>query len=115
VWRTAIRRLVVLFVLLGVGVTLGSLLLGLLFGASPQRSVSLGFAVTGSFLLVMGFFVGSRGPVRLMRREHGSLVGARMAEPHERLETINVSALFVGVGFVLLVVGVALDPRYRFF
>jgi hypothetical protein len=115
VWRAAVRRLVVLFVLLGVGVTLVSLLLGLLFGAAPQRSLSLGFSVTGSFLLVMGFFVGSRGPVRLIRRDRGQLVGARMAEPDERVETINVSALFVAVGFVLLIVGVALDPRYSMF
>lgn len=110
----AIRRLLVLFVLLGVGITFGSLLLGLLFGAAPQRSVSLGFAVVGSVLLIMGFFVGSHGPVRLLRRDEGSLIGARLAEPDERVETINLSALFITIGFVLLVVGVALDPRYSF-
>jgi hypothetical protein len=30
------------------------------------------------------------------------------------VEAINLSALFIGVGFVLLVVGLALDPRYSF-
>ena len=35
------------------------------FGAEPQRSVSLGLDVVGVFFLVIGFFVGVRGPVRL--------------------------------------------------
>ena len=36
----------------------------------------------------------------------------RWAQPDERNETINVSALFVTVGFVLAFVGLAIDPRY---
>jgi len=108
----ALRRLAVLLGVLGAGTTVCSLLLGLLFGSSLQRAVSLGFVLVGTFLLAMGFFLGARGPVRLLRREGGRLVGARLADPDERVEAINVSALFIGVGFVLLVVGLALDPRY---
>ncbi len=104
----------VLFAVLGALTVLFSLLVGLLAGSSPQRAVSLGFVLVGAFLLAMGFFVGVRGPVRLMRREGGRLVGARLAEPEERVEAISLSALFIGVGFVLLVVGLALDPRYSF-
>ena len=111
----AIRRLVVLFAVLGGLITVGSLFLGLVFDTPLQRAISLGFVVVGSFLLVMGFFVGTRGPVRLMRRDRGSLKGARLAQPEEREEAINVSALFVGVGFVLVVIGVALDPRYSLY
>jgi hypothetical protein len=107
----AIRRLVVLFAVLGVLITVGSLVLGLLFDTPLQRAISLGFIVVGSFSLVMGFVVGTRGPVRLMRRDRGSLKGARLAQPEERVEAINVSALFIAVGFVLLVIGLALDPR----
>ena len=110
----AVRRLVVLFALLGVAITVGSLVLGLLFGTAAQRAVSLGFVVVGSFLLVLGFFVGNRGPVRLLRHGSGTLAGARLAQPEERVETINLSALFLGVGFVLLLVGLVLDPRYSF-
>ena len=36
----------------------------------------------------------------------------RWAEPDERVETINISALLVTVGFVLAFVGLAIDPRY---
>ena len=108
---SAARRLAVLFAVLAASITLGSLAVGLLLGAAPQRAVSLGFLTCGSFLLVMGFFVGSRGPVRLIRAERGSLAGARMARPDERNEAINLSALFVAVGFVLLLVGVVLDPQ----
>jgi hypothetical protein len=111
----AIRRLVVLFAVLGASITVGSLVLGLLFDTPWQRSVSLGFVVIGSFSLVMGFFVGTRGPVRLVRRDRGSLKGARLAQPEERVEAINVSALFVAVGLVLVVIGVALDPRYSLY
>jgi hypothetical protein len=115
VLAAAIRRLVVLFAVLAVLITVGSSALGLLFETPQQRAISLGFTVIGSFLLVMGFFVGSRGPVRLMRRDRGSLKGARLARPEERAEAINVSALFVGVGFVLVVIGIALDPRYSLY
>jgi hypothetical protein len=108
------RRLAVLFAVIG-GITgVGSLLLGLIFGSTVQRSVSLGFAVVGSVMLVLGFFIGMSGPVQFARRSDGSFAGVRFAEPAERVETINVSALFVGVGFVLIVIGLALDPRYAF-
>src|SRR4051794_12402535 len=101
----ALRRLVILFAVLGVVTTVISAALGLLFDTPQPRAISLGFTVVGSFMLVMGFFVGSRGPVRLVRRDRGSLKGARLARPEEREEAISVSAFFVGVGFVLIVIG----------
>ena len=36
----------------------------------------------------------------------------RWAQPDEQSETINLSALFVTVGFVLVFAGLAIDPRY---
>ncbi len=108
----AARRLAVLFAILAAATTLLSLAVGLALGSSAQRSVSLGFVLLGTVLLALGFFVGVRGPVRLVWGEEGRLIGARLADPDERVETINVSGLFIGVGFVLLLVGLALDPRY---
>ena len=61
----ALRRLVLLFLVLFGGTVLISLVVGWLLGAEPQRSVSLGLDVVGVFFLVIGFFVGVRGPVRL--------------------------------------------------
>ena len=113
----ALRRLVLLFLALFGGTVLISLVVGWLFGAEPQRSVSLGLDLVGVFFLVIGFFVGVRGPVRLAGSDQPG-AGARFvrwAEPDERVETINISALLVTVGFVLAFVGLALDPRYSLF
>ena len=110
----ALRRLVLLFLVLFGATIVISLVVGWLLGAEPQRSVSLGLDVVGVFFLVIGFFVGVRGPVRLGGSEEPGAGNRflRWAEPDERVETINISALFVTVGFVLAFVGLAIDPRY---
>lgn len=110
----ALRRLAILLAALFGGTALVSLLVGSLLGADGQRSVSLGLDVVGSFFLVIGFFVGVRGPFRLGGSEAPRSADrfVRWAQPDERVETINLSALFVTVGFVLVLVGLALDPRY---
>lgn len=110
----ALRRLALVFGALFSGTVLVSLLVGSLLGAGGQRSASLGLDVVGSFFLVIGFFVGVRGPFRLGGSEAPSSADrfVRWAQPDERVETINLSALFVTVGFVLVLVGLALDPRY---
>jgi len=120
--RAALRRIIVLLGGLLLVVSGVSLLLGLLVGASVARSVSLGLTVVGCFLLISGFFVGNRGPVRV-KGEDAALTGplvlgnrlVRWATPSERDETINLSAVFVSVGFTLVVIGLAADPRYALF
>jgi len=106
--------------LLGVvGVTaLLALPLGLLLGASVARSVSVGWYIAGSILLLSGFFVGNRGAARpegegwfafSMRRN------VRWADAEEQKESISLSAVVVTLGFVLLALAAASDPRYNFF
>jgi hypothetical protein len=118
-WLAAGRRFVGLFVLASIFTLLVSLLLGLALGAGVERSVSLGFYCIGSFLLVSGFFIGNRGPVRLKneKRDPGPfLFGSRYmrwATPGEREETINLSAIFITLGFVLILIGVVADNRYN--
>jgi hypothetical protein len=113
--RAALRRFLIL---LGgaAGITFAlSVALGLAFGAAFTRAVSLGFYLAGSFLLVAGFFVGNRGPVR-PKGQGPSLFGARFmrwATPVEREEALNESAIYVVIGFVLIVLGVAADSRYK--
>jgi hypothetical protein len=119
-WAAALRRFLGLL-LIASGVTLlGALLLGVALGSDPRRSISLGFYLVGAFLLVAGFFVGNRGPVRL--RGSGGAAGgpfllgarfARWATPEEREENINLSAIFIVLGFVLILVGVVADTRHQ--
>ena len=101
---------------------LGALLFGTLAGADLARAISLGFYLVGSFLLVGGFFVGNRGPVRLKKDETEGgmpilglpLLGGRSmrwATPEEREDAISMSAVFVTLGFVLILIGVAVDTR----
>ena len=112
----AIRRFAVVLALAAGATAVISLALGALVGASLGRSVSLGFYCIGSFLLVSGFFVGNRGPVRLKADTGVALLGSRFvrwATPAEREETINTSAVFVAVGFALILLGVLADTRYE--
>ena len=89
---------------------------GLLFDTPLQRAISLGFVVVGSFLLVDGLLRRNARPGPADAARPGLAAEARrLAQPEEREEAINVSALFVGVGFVLVVIGVALDPRYSLY
>src|SRR6266540_1038639 len=111
----AARRFVVLLAAVSGGTILVSLALGTLAGASVDRSISLGLYLVGSFLLVGGFFVGNRGPVRSIG--NGGLFsafgrkGVRPATPEERREEVNASVIYITVGLLLIVVGVAVDSR----
>lgn len=121
--RAAARRIVFLLAL-ATGVTaLFSLLVGLALGTSVSRALSVGFYLVGCFLLVAGFFVGNRGPARFKGDEtEGGAVGGmfgvgiggrrlRWATPEEREEALSNSAVFVALGFVLILVGVIADSR----
>jgi hypothetical protein len=116
----ALRRFTLLLAGVGAVIAVLSLGLGALLGAGAERSLSLGFVAVGTFLLLAGIFVGNRGPVRITGHGSGpSLFGAgylvRWATPSEREETLNLSAVVVVLGVVLLVIGLAVDPRYSLF
>lgn len=115
-WAAALSRLAGLFLLASAVTIVGALVFGIAVGADAARSISVGFYLMGSFLLVAGFFVGNRGPVRFRRDQDAPLFWGsrfvRWASPAEREENINLSAIFVVLGFVLILVGVAADNRY---
>ena len=115
-WRGAARRFGTMLAGVAVATTLVASVLGLLVGSSLARSVSLGYYAVGSFFVIVGFFIGNRGPIRA-RDEDAALFGLfpirrRWAEPDEHAATINDSALLVVLGFVLIILGVAVDTRY---
>jgi hypothetical protein len=112
----AARRLGILFAALAGGTGVIALLLGLAFGSSVSRSLSLGWYVVGSVLLISGFFVGNRGPAR-PEGEGWSAFSVRRwvrwATPDEQRESLSLSAVLVVLGFVLIALGVLADTRYK--
>jgi hypothetical protein len=124
-YRAGLRRLA-FAVLLAIGVTaVISLVIGLLVGSSLDRSLVLGFYLVGCFLMLAGFFVGNRGPTRVKSESpaasatpFGVFSGdrrLRWATLREQEESINSSAVFVGIGIVLVIIGILLDSRHSFF
>lgn len=119
--RAAARRFLGLLVLVAGGTAAVSLALGALAGAGLSRSVSLGFYVVGSFLLIAGFFVGNRGPARVKGDPGPDLFGIfrnrklRWATAEEQVESLSLSFIFVALGLVLIVLGVVTDTRYQLF
>jgi hypothetical protein len=112
--RAAARRFLVMLVVLAGPTAAVSAALGALGGASVTRAISVGFYLVGSFLIVAGFFFGNRGPVRLKGDGAAPIFGSRVvrwATPEERETSINDSAIFVSLGFVLILLGVAADSR----
>src|SRR5947207_12929833 len=99
----------------------GSLALGALAGVSLTRALSLGFYAAGSLLMLTGFFVGNRGPVRMRSESPGASFplaqfGNRRlgwATRAEQQETMGYSAVFIVIGFLLLLIGLAFDHAGR--
>jgi hypothetical protein len=111
-----LRRFFLLLVGVAGGTSALAVLLAFLAHWSVDRAVSVGLDLVGVFLLVIGFFVGNRGPTRLKGEASVPLLGQRRmrwATPSEREETLSDSAVFVAVGLVLVVIGIAIDNRYR--
>ena len=114
----ALRRFLVLLALVAAGTAAISLVLGTLAGAAVGRSVSVGFYLVGCFLLLAGFFVGNRGPVRLKQEVGVPFFGSRFmrwATPAEREDQLNTSAIFVVMGLALILLGIAADSRNALF
>lgn len=91
-----------------------SLVAGALLGASARGSITLGLYAVGSFVLLGGFFIGNRGPVRgaattVLVAPTASLFRRRWATAREQEESINLSALFVIFGLALIAIGVVID------
>jgi hypothetical protein len=118
----ALRRLAFVTALaLGVTIVM-SLILGLLVGSSVGRSLTLGFYLGGCFLLVVGFFVGNRGPARIKGEDTvgptmlpipgGGSRRLRWATLTEQNETINNSAIFISLGLLLVALGAIIDTRH---
>jgi hypothetical protein len=113
-----LRRFAFILAGLAAVTTTITLLFAALSGGNVDRTVAVGFDLVGVFFLVAGFFVGNRGPVRLKGQASVPLFGERRmrwATPEEREEAISDSAIFIAVGIAMIIIGVAIDSRYRLF
>jgi len=97
------------FVGLCAATALGSLALGLAAGLPALRALSGGFLLVGSLLFTAGAIVGLRDPAR--GRERRRARGAETSGPRSWAEAFHLSALLVGVGFLLVLIGIVLHPR----
>ncbi len=114
----AARRFGILFAALAGGTAVVALLLGLAVGSGVGRSLSLGWYIVGSTLLISGFFIGNRGPSRPQGQGWSPFSlqrWSRWATPDEQRETISFSAVLVLLGFIIIALGVVADTRYTLF
>jgi hypothetical protein len=115
----AMRRLAVLLAGVSAVTAAASVVIGVALGSSVDRSVSIGFYIVGSFLLVGAFFIGNRGPLRSIGQQGlfsiWGRTGVRPVKPEERREEINVSVIFLCVGLFLILIGITTDSRVRLF
>ena len=112
----AARRFGIILAALAGGTAAVALLLGLAFGSSVSRSLSLGWYIIGCALLISGFFVGNRGPSRPEGEGWGVFSmrrWVRWATPEEQRESLSLSAVLVVLGFLLIALGVLADTRYK--
>jgi hypothetical protein len=71
--------------------------------------------------LIFGFFVGNRGPVRVKGDPGFGMLGffrdrqLRWATGSEQFESLGLSVVFVVLGIVLIILGIAADTRYKLF
>ncbi len=121
--KAAILRFTGLLLVISLGTLVLSVAVGLGNGSSASRSASVGFYIVGSLLLLFGFFVANRGPVRPKDTDPGAgLFGPlfqtrmlRWATAEDVGESLNMSAVFVALGLVLIILGAATDTRYPLF
>jgi hypothetical protein len=97
-----------------------ALAVGLANGSSLTRSVSVGWYCSGALLLAFGLVASSRGPTRDTDSGAWSPItlrnrSLRWATRSEQEESLEVSAVLVVLGLVLIVLGVAVDPRHPLF
>ncbi len=115
-WAAAARRFFTILGVLVAAISLCAVSIGLILGASLNRSIAVGFEAFGCLMLVFGFFVGNRGPVR-SKSDATPLLGPRFlrwATAEEHQSTIAESAIFIVLGLLLIIIGLAIDSRYQF-
>jgi hypothetical protein len=108
---SGLKRLALSFIVLAGVTTAVSLLAAVATGTQAVRALSVGFMLGGAFVFCCGLAIGLRNPLRPTYRDDGSRSGVRVAGADEIAEGIGLSGVLVGLGIVLVIIGVAADPR----
>jgi hypothetical protein len=121
-----LRRIAIVLGASALVVGLPAALIGLALGASLTRWVSVAYYVVGALLVVLGFFAGTRGPLRPRGSDDASdpvtglfgvgiaTRGARVATEGERKDSIATAGMFLTVGTWLILLGVVVDSSAGF-
>jgi hypothetical protein len=107
-----VRRFLTVLAIVAAGTAVVSVVVAFVLGSDLGRALAIGFYLVGACLLIGGFFAGNRGPVRAKRNQPIPVFGSRFvrwATAEELDEAINTSAVFVSLGFALILVGVLAD------
>jgi hypothetical protein len=110
--RAALRRFLVILGALAAITAAISVVVGFAVGSDLSKTLAIGFYLAGAALLMGGFFVGNRGPVRASRDQAIPIIGARFvrwATREELEDTLNASGVYVSLGFALILLGVIAD------
>lgn len=114
----AFRRLAAMTAVSVGGACLLGLAIAAVAGDDLRRGLAIGFYVGGACLTALAFLVGSRPPVR-SRGEEGFVglgrwigTGVRWADREEHEQAINLPAVFLTLGIVLILLGVGVDDRH---
>jgi hypothetical protein len=115
----ALRRLATLTALSICGACVLGLVIAAAAGEDIRRGLAIGLYVSGAGLTGLAFLFGSRPPVR-GREEQGGFVtvgrwlggGVRWASPEEHQHAMNLPAVFLGLGVLLILIGVGVDDRH---
>ena len=121
-----LRRLAVLLASTAVGLGAVAALFALASGASLERALSVTYYLVGSFLIVLGFFAGNRGPLRTRISDEEEPIsgmfgtglavrGARRATQGEYQDALATAAIFLSVGAWLILLGVVADASVELF
>ena len=115
-WLAAARRFFTLLGAIVAAVFLCAVSIGLLLGASLNRSIAVGFEAFGCLLLLFALLRRQpRAGAHEGRGARRSSAPASCAGRRRRSisSTIAESAIFLVLGIVLILIGLAIDSRYR--
>jgi hypothetical protein len=123
--RGALRRIALLVAAVVSFTAVVSLVIGALDGADLLRALAVGFYVAGVGILIGSFVIGVRGPLRPEWKEgqEGALPATRgffpnsvrRATPDERSESKRNSFGLFLFGLALVCIGAGFDPTRHFF